>query len=312
MLVDKIIDTPLLKEMKVSRESANVAFVKFTEHAKFYDTHVFCFYEGEDGKYYNQRIKNILNDNIISIIVGNKEETLKLWRKIKSQKSYNEVKKMFFVDMDMDAEPTDKDDDLYVTPCYSVENLYANKYCFANIIESEFSINKGEIDYDKSLQLFDNLFEKFCNEMIEFNALVYLRNKKGFENQKALISSIKTHNLVNVEIDKITKSDRYSAQISDLMDKLGVNEEDVSEAIDVIRTRGDFGNTFRGKNQIDFLVDLLKILKTANTNSEFFSEKRHRVTINLTKNRLSEMSQYAVTPNDLINFISTHRVVCSI
>ena len=95
----------------------------------------------------------------------NKDETLKLWRKIKSEKSYNDVKKMFFVDMDMDVEPADKDEDLYVTPCYSVENLYANKYCFANIIESEFSINKGETDYDKTLQLFDELFEKFCNEI---------------------------------------------------------------------------------------------------------------------------------------------------
>ena len=312
MLVGIVNDSAMLKEMKLSRESANVAFIKFTEHANFYNTHVFCFYEGEDGKYYNQRIKNILNDNIISIIVGNKEETLKLWRKIKSQEAYNSINKMFFVDMDMDEEPTDKDDDLYVTPCYSVENFYANKNCFANIIESEFSINKGETDYDKSLQLFDELFQKFCNEMIEFNALVYLRTQKGLKNQKVLISSIKTHYLVNVEFDKITKSTKYSAQISNLMDKLNVNDKDVSKAVEFIRTRGDFVNIFRGKNQIDFLVDLLNILKTANANGEFFSEKRRRVTINLTKNRLSEMSQYATTPNDLINFISNHKVLCSV
>lgn len=117
----------VLDEMRESRGSSNVAFIEFTDHHDDFEDYVFCFYEGEDGKYYNQKIKDIIGENIITIKAGNKTEVLKAWRKIKADNNYSNVKKCFFVDRDMDDIPEDKDDDLYITPCYSIENLYVSK-----------------------------------------------------------------------------------------------------------------------------------------------------------------------------------------
>lgn len=180
----------LLSEMRDSRESANVAFIKFTDSHRYFKSHIFCFYEGEDGKYYNQRIKNVLGDNIIPIVSGNKRNTLKLWRKIKKDPTYKDITKMFFVDRDMDDIPDDADDDLFITPCYSIENFYVNKVTLKGILESEFSINKAENDYNRVVTLFEHMYSAFCNEMIEFNALVLLRKEKELNNGRVNLSQI--------------------------------------------------------------------------------------------------------------------------
>lgn len=177
---DRIVsEDSLLTEMRNSREFANAAFISFYENCIAYPKHIFCFYEGEDGKYYDQRIKKILGNEIITIKSGNKENTLSVWRKIKNNPAYNSIRKMFFVDKDMDELPEDKDDDLYVTPCYSIENLYVCKESFADIIETEFSISKIENDHNKCMALFRNLYSEFCDEMIESNALILIIKEKN-------------------------------------------------------------------------------------------------------------------------------------
>lgn len=298
----------LLSEMRDSRDTANVAFINFIDSHKFFSSHVFCFFEGEDGKYYNQRIKNIIGNNIIPIISGNKRNTLKLWRKIKNEPTYNSVKKMFFVDKDVDSIPEDIDDNLYVTPCYSIENLYVNTFSLQSILESEFSINKTEPDFEKIELLFESMFKCFCDEMIEFNALVLLRNHKGLNCGRVIISNIKTSSLVSVKFNKIEKSKQYSATITNLKNQLQVEDGEVQQAIETIKKQGNYSDFFRGKNQLDFFVTFLKILRKENDNGNFFDYKRKTVTINLTNNRLSELSQYALTPKSLLDFLTNHKI----
>lgn len=275
----------LIKQMRDSRATSNVGFIDFSNYRKFFKTHVFCFFEGEDAKYYNLRIKNIIGDNIIPITVGNKENNLKLWRKLKKEEAYKSVTKMFFVDKDMDDMPKDMDKDLYVTPCYSIENLYVDRIVFKNILESEFSINEAENDYMKALDYFDNSFESFCNEMLEFNALVLLRKEKNMNNGRVAINNIKTKNLVSVSLNVVKKSKNYSVTINDLKNQLQTNEFEVERAIERIKRAGDFANVFRGKNQLDFFIAIINILKQANFEETFFEKKRKTVSINLTNNR---------------------------
>lgn len=76
-----------------------------------------------------------------------------------------------------------------------------------------------------------------------------------------------------------------------------------------IQNAGNYENIFRGKNQLDFLVRLIELLKQAHHNGEFFEKKKSSVTINITNNRLSELSQYAITPDSLIEFIKSHKTI---
>ncbi|MGN0163690.1 MAG: DUF4435 domain-containing protein [Candidatus Ornithomonoglobus sp.] len=300
--------TSLLDEMRTARVSSNVAFINFIDNHNKFNSHVFCFYEGEDGKYYNQRIKSIIGDNIIPIKTGNKRETIKIWRKIKSEPIYNNAKKMFFIDKDMDDIPEDKDEDLYITPCYSIENFYVNSQTFGSILESEFSLSRLDNDYAKCLNTFEKLYEQFNNEMIEFNALILLRKQKEPGNGKVNLKNIKTRQMISVKLDRVKKGSKYNEFINQLKTKLSVNDEELADAIDTIKTLGDYPNLFRGKNQLDFMVILLNILKQLNAEGKFFDKKQTSVTINLTGNRLSELSQYAAFPSCLKEFIQNHKI----
>jgi hypothetical protein len=301
--------TPQLDEMREARESSNVAFINFIDNYTKFSNNVFCFYEGEDGKYYNQRIKTILGNCIISIKTGNKKETLKVWRKIKLDSAYDTTKKMFFVDRDMDDIPEDKNNDLYITPCYSIENLYVNIQSFGDILQSEFSCIKTGVDYQKCINKFIELYKHFNNEMIEFNALVLLRKKKNLGNGKVKLSNIKTHQMIAINIDGIGKGSKYEEIINNLKIKLKVEEDELDIAIKEIKTKGDYNNLFRGKNQLDFMITFINILKQLHKDEIFFEKKQESVTINLTENRLSELSQYADFPQCLKEFIKNHKII---
>ncbi len=301
------VEKTLLTKMRESRESANVAVIEFGNKYWKYPNHIFCFYEGEDGKYYNQRIKAVVGDKIIPIKAGNKCNTLKAWRRINKDSTYDSINKMFFIDRDMDELPSDIDDDLYVTPCYSIENLYVSTESFASIIESEFSISKADDDYKKCIELFASLYEQFCELIVEFNALVLIRKNKHLGNGKVSLSGVKTTQLIKIGLSGVAKGGKYDSLISDLKEKLRVNDEEMQNAIETIQTKGNYDSCFRGKNQLDFLVALITLLKKANSEKTFFSEIRTCVSINLTNNRLSELSQYARTPDCLTDFLQKHK-----
>lgn len=295
-----------LERMRQEREISTVAFLSFATNCRKFNDHVFCFYEGEDGKYYNPKIQSILGSNIIPIICGNKNETLKTWRRIKGDHHYRDIGKMFFVDRDMDDIPNDRDEDLYICPCYSIENLYANRGTFERILQSEFSINKVENDFEKCISLFDKLYEEFINEIMEFNACVFLRKKKVLGNGKVPLKDFKVGQVFCVDLNGINKSPKYIDQINKLKTALDADEPEVQSAIQELKKMGDFNTAFRGKNQLDFMVLLLNLLKQANSEGEFFDTKRSCVTLNITKNRLSELSQYALFPQCLKCFLEAH------
>ena len=66
---------------------------------------------------------------------------------------------------------------------------------------------------------------------------------------------------------------------------------------------------YRGKNQLDFFCSLLKQLKEYNNLGGYFSTKHNCVKLNITGNRLSELSQYALTPKSLEAFLHNHFVL---
>jgi len=109
-------------------------------------------------------------------------------------------------------------------------------------------------------------------------------------------------------INGISKKQKYEECITKLKNDLSVSDIEVSNAVEELKSRGDYNNLFRGKNQLDFLVKLLDILKELHNNEQFFEKKRTSVTLNLTNNRLSELSQYADFPPCLVCFLKNHAI----
>lgn len=84
-----------LEQMRANRSRSEVLFKKFTEAKDFFNSHAFCFFEGEDGKYYNSRIQKYWENNFIPLVAGSKKEVLKVMQKITSDPLYTDVCVMF-------------------------------------------------------------------------------------------------------------------------------------------------------------------------------------------------------------------------
>lgn len=299
-------DNISLDLMRKERNTYEAIFIQFTSKRKFFNSHAFCFYEGEDGKYYNSRISQKFENQFLTFTVGNKKEVLKLLKRIKDDKIYDSVCTMFFIDRDYDQSLAKVDEDLFETPCYSIENLYVKRECLIKILQSEFGLNEVDEDCQKCLQDFEKRQKEFNDCILEFNTLAYLRRKKSDSNSNYSFGDIKTSHMVKVNVDKISKARKYNETINEIREKLQFEDWEIEKAKNELIVKGNFTSNFRGKNQLDFFVEFIRGLKELNGKG-YFSTKYNNIHINITSNRLSELSQYAVTPSSLEMFLEKHK-----
>ena len=89
-----------IEGIRRKRENAVSIYTKFVKNRDFYNKKIFCFFEGEDRKYYGMRIEKYLGiseEDMIYYSCDGKKNVLKLYEMIQSSE-YDNVKKMFFVD----------------------------------------------------------------------------------------------------------------------------------------------------------------------------------------------------------------------
>ena len=67
-----------LEQMRKERGTYEAIYIQFVNSKKYFKTYAFCFYEGEDGKYYNSRISQKFGNKFITYTVGNKKEVFSL------------------------------------------------------------------------------------------------------------------------------------------------------------------------------------------------------------------------------------------
>lgn len=294
--------------MRKTRENYTSIYTQIINNSKHYKTHAFCFYEGEDRKYYNSRIMKKFSNNYIIYTVGNKKEVLKLLKKLNSDSFYDNLCLMFFIDRDFDESLAEYDEKLFETPCYSIENLYVHEECLGQILQTEFGFNIEDNNYNRCLEDFRLREEEFNEILLEFNALAFLSRQNPYVNNNCSFSSVKTTHLVNIKVNKIEKSSRHYEIIERLKDKLNVSVDEIEHAVSILKRKANYSMDFRGKNQLDFFVAFVMNLKELNCEGGYFSRKINGVSINLTANRLSELSQYARTPEKLEIFLEKHRL----
>ena len=295
-----------LAEMREMREVSGVLYKKFTEAHEYFGTHAFCFYEGEDGKYYNSRIEKYWGNNYIPLIAGNKKEVLRALRKITSDPLYDSVCVMFFVDRDFDASLVGTNRHLFETPCYSIENLYAQESSLDKILKAEFGMNVTDLDFHKCKEVYRLRLEEFIQVILRFNSVVKYQHLFA-PDIHCRFSSIKTTHLAKVTLDGVTKAQRHDETIRSLIDSLSADSKVLAQLENDFDAETNLPMVLRGKNQLDLLVAMVNRFKEVNSVGGFFAEKRNCVHINITENRLGELSQYAVTPPELTEFLFAHR-----
>ena len=287
-----------IEKVRKKRENAVSIYTKFIKNRDLFNKKLFCFFEGEDRKYYVIRIEkysNILEDNIISYSCNGKEQVLKLYKML--QDKYNDVKKMFFVDKDFDEIKTQKE--LYVTPCYSIENHYVTNKAFEKILHNEFGINKEEDDFKKCLRDFNKRKEEFNSEIKKLNAWIYYQKLKMEELGIVNISyqNFKLRKVFEIKIDKLNIKNEITIKLlkEEYKEAYDINESELNKYINLFKDE----TFFRGKYQLEFLKMILDDMINKNKKGEYFEYFRDNVKINPNINTLSSLSVYADTPDSL-------------
>ena len=299
--------------------SYSVKFLEFTRINSKDPSYIVCIFEGEDGKYFYQRIEeNLRPYQWRSINAGGKKKVLELYETIVSHPDYKDSRFMCFIDRDFECWYENPDfNRIYVTPCYSIENLYLSHDCFRKVLECEFSITEfGEEcaeDYQKCDSLFRALKAEFSNHVSQFNYWVKahrIMERDGVSGCKLNVRNIKFNDLVSIGFSGVVQVYDTETPLSVFKDSrsLAICVNAMKEAQESLNSQ-DPVSAYRGKQWIEFLREVLLLLKNDRTckQPQFFS-KKGPVQLSLSKeNIISELSQYAETPDCLTRFISSYR-----
>lgn len=295
-----------IDEVRKKRTNAESIFTKFIKNRDFFNKKIFCFFEGEDQKYYGIRIEKyveISQEDAIFYSCGGKKQVLKLYEMLK--KNYSDVKKMFFIDRDFDG--VNNSDEIYTTPGYSIENLYVSEETFKNILHKEFGINVIDKDFKKCLQDFRSRKKEFNSEIIILNAWLYYQKDKMKEEGYVNISyqNLKINRFFDIKIDSFTIKKKMTKE---LLKKEYKESYDINE-LDLLKYRNKLvdENLLRGKYQIEFLKSILNDLIDKNKKRRYFENHIESVNLNPNINFLGSFSVYADTPKSLIEFLSNYK-----
>ena len=299
-----------LETLRTNRNVAPVVFTNFLLLSSKHSSSLFCSFEGDDSKYYGPRIEDKLNykpDEVHYFTCGGKKELLRFYKMINKNDDYKDIKLMYFVDRDFDESIIEKfNNEIYETPCYSIENFYTTKDAFKRILKREFMFEEYDDEYNKILDLFIERQSDFHEETKLLNAWLCCQRDISNSNDESRL------NLSNFNLKKIVTNINLDEVVADYdIDKLHslfpeairIEDKVLNSKIAELETLTP-QMCFRGKFEIDFLfkfiIELKKELKKPN--SKF--KKKSGMKINISKtNVISELSQHADTTDCLKDYL---------
>lgn len=300
-----------VETLRENRYGATVIFTKFILLKSKHNTSLFCCFEGDDSKYYGWRIENILNfetDNLHFFNCGGKMEVLRFYQIVNKNEYYKEVKLAYFVDKDFDESIIEKyKQKIYETPCYSIENFYTTIMAFKRILKSEFNIDECDDDFQKCLDIFINRQKEFHEKMTLFNAWLFCHRdlSKSDKTPRLNLSDFNLKRLIpKINLMEVV-GDYDKKTIAHLFPEASIISDEVLESkIDELK-KLDPQVYFRGKFEIDFLYNFIEAIKSELKKPDGVIKKRNGVHINISKkNMISELSQYADTPDGLKKYLA--------
>lgn len=265
------------------------------------------FFEGKDDfKYYCPRIFFNNNKEYNLYICDNKNNVIKVHNMIKKQSSSksNDIN-LFFVDKDYDDNSL-IDTDIYITPTYSIENLYFTDIAIKNMLKGVIGLSNHLDDDNKDLNNVFNYVTKYRDELIE--NIIYGNAYYSCQVRKSADEGIEKPNLSAIKqyCDLITCKTRQDFE-NLIENHVDISEEELNEECD--RLRQNPLMLIRGKYIVEGMIECINFIvddsnKRNRCGTELLS-KRRLVRLNITKNNfISEFSNYAITPSCLFKYIN--------
>ncbi|WP_195250927.1 DUF4435 domain-containing protein [Romboutsia sp. 1001713B170207_170306_H8] len=292
----------LLDMMESELEGKECIFLEYIQTKKQEkDVNIYCFFEGKDDyKYYGNKIKNYTTKEIIPYDCNGKKNVLELFDMIKNKSVYSKNDTLFFIDRDFD-EGVIYEEDIYVTPCYSIENFYVEDSCFEDLLKGELGLRKSSIshkineDFLRGLSYLQTEREKFINNTLNINIWYYLQNKKN----NSTLTRIKLSNIKSI------RGFKQPIEFEELKNKtegyMELTEEEIKEASEWLMENPI--KRFRGKYYEEFLGIVISSMKQ---NSNTIFKYKRKLSIQPSKdNIVSLLAQYAYTPECLKQYLIT-------
>lgn len=168
-----------IASMHSATRDPSVALMKYNKlRSRNPNGMVFAFEGAEDPVFYSSAVERCgLNYQFHILVVDGKDMVLGLRALLKSS---TEAKfgdgVAFFIDADFDGTKGHPHGlDLYVTPCYSIENLIANKSTLKRLLELDFKLYEDALhdDMAKVMELFETVAKEYSNALRETNQLIH-------------------------------------------------------------------------------------------------------------------------------------------
>lgn len=218
---------------------------------------------------------------------------------------------LFFLDRDFDCKGSLAiHPPVYVTPKYSIENFFVTERSARRILENEFKVgNEEDVEKCDALAFFEDMLCQFLDSANELNAWIFLQRKYRLtdpQGYKCHLNGVTFSKLFRVRVDGVQKLYAH-ASLEALFPDARPIDPDVLARYDDWFSSTNRRKVFRGKYLIDFLKEILQILREdRGTKAPALFEKKCKVTPNLASGDVvSALSQYATTPACLKTFLAT-------
>ena len=286
-----------------SAENESTYFIDFNSKCRdFGDAAVYCLVENYDLCFYPHRVSDILGRKATGVPCEGKKNVIALYTLIKSKPEYDRYTLRCFVDADFDDNST-LDSHIYVTTCYSIENLYMADEVVSQILENEYKIRPNSTDgkHQKCMNLYHKELSDFHQAVLLYNAWYREEKKKGLTKEmKVCLGENVPEAMIDLTIGAIVK--HYDKAF--LEGKFPLAHKLTDEEIESSRVVLAADMTkLRGKFEIQFLHKFFEYL---NVDS---SSHRREYTV-LTKgvnmdrsHMISHLDHYVATPVNMREYI---------
>ncbi|EHK5108035.1 DUF4435 domain-containing protein [Vibrio parahaemolyticus] len=273
-----------------------------------------CVFEGEDAKYYGSRIDTVFSNlERKNVTCKGRSKLLKLKEKTDSNASFKKVKLLFFADSDFNLD-YHTNGNIYFTPCHSIENLYVNKDVFDKILCDEIGIctvTEQEL-YNKLHDSFKNVLSIAEEQLLELNAWLMCQVKisETDSSVKLFLNHTKIEQFIKVKCDGVEKSYSIESLKQTFPYSKEVDNNDIGQAQEALMEKGG-QRRFRGKYMLEFFSALVNRLLTEcnqkNNSGHFGITRKNKFQVSKER-AISDLSQYANTPECLVNFLRSHHL----
>lgn len=300
--------------------SPAASYIKLLSQYKKRSNIVFCFVEGnEDVSFYGRHLETAF-ENVRYVVCNGKKNVLDNYKSLNWQ-FYDKKRVLFFIDKDYDdyiSEAIIKDENIFITDYYSIENYLVDSYVLRKFINDNCAITDDKVIDDLVID-FELKHKDFMNHLTKISAwMIYCRQNRYQVN----FSDITLSDLFKLNVDgkfvkiKLSNFKNHFAYICSKTKSTHFDMNEIRGIYSRLILESQKKKFVRGKYELFFMFIYVKFI-TENI-VPALSEKikdynrinpekiiRPKVTLQIKEENIFQVLSYKVkTPASLLSFIS--------